>query len=571
MFRLFLFFLVVASLALMFSWVADRPGIVTLDWMGTSYEVSLMVALSVLVALIAAILFVWGILRGLIRTPSLISRFFQTRRRDRGYQALSRGLIAASSGDVDTARSLARESGKLLKNEPLVNLLSAQTSLLEGNRDQARSSFQEMLGQENTKLVALRGLFLEAERQGQTEAARHYAIEAANEAPSLPWAGTAKLRYQAFDGDWDEALKTLEANRAAGLIEKDKAKRQRAVLLTAKAYVEEPADPDAAIRLSRDAHKLSKNLVPAAVIHARAAGRQGDIRSASKILETVWKIEPHPELAEAYVNVRTGDSAHDKLKRASRLAKLRANHPEGSLAVCQAAIDALEWETARKAIEPVLTSHLSERACMLMADIEEGQHGDKGRMRDWLARAVRAPANPAWTADNQVSEAWLPVSPVTGEIDAFEWKVPVEQLGVEETVITIEEIARMNEAPTQTEETIVEADTVVEAIDDDDVVEAEEIKDETDPDEHDKVAETKDLQSASSSTESKNAEASPENSDSEKEDPEVKPNGKPQPDADPEPVSGAKSGTVEFPLDRRPDDPGVDPEKVPEKKGFKLF
>ena len=105
MFRLFLFFLVVAALALMFSWVADRPGIVTLDWMGTSYEVSLMVALSALVALIAAILFVWGILRGLIRTPSLISRFFQTRRRDRGYQALSRGLIAASSGDVDAARS----------------------------------------------------------------------------------------------------------------------------------------------------------------------------------------------------------------------------------------------------------------------------------------------------------------------------------------------------------------------------------------------------------------------------------------------------------------------------------
>ena len=571
MFRLFLFFLVVASLALMFSWVADRPGIVTLDWMGTSYEVSLMVALSVLVALIAAILFVWGILRGLIRTPSLISRFFQTRRRDRGYQALSKGLIAASSGDVDAARSLAKESGKLLKNEPLVSLLSAQTSLLEGKRDEARTSFQEMLGQENTKLVALRGLFLEAERQGQTEAARHYAIEAAREAPSLPWAGIAKLRYQAFDGDWDEALKTLELNRAAGLIDKEKAKRQRAVLLTAKAYTEEPADPDAAIKLARDAHKLSKDLVPAAVIYARAAGRQGDIRSASKILETAWKIEPHPELAEAYVNVRTGDSAHDKLKRANRLAKLRTNHPEGSLAICQAAIDALEWETARKAIEPVLTNHLSERACLLMADIEEGQHGDKGRMRDWLARAVRAPADPAWTADNQVSEAWLPVSPVTGEIDAFEWKVPVEQLGEEETVITIEEIARMNEAPAEAAETIVEVEAVVDAIDDD-VVEAEEIKDEPIAGEHDNVAEAEDLQSDSSSTESENVEeASPEISDSAKEDPEVKPNGKTRSDAEPDPASGAKSGTVEFALDRRPDDPGVDPDKVPEKKGFKLF
>ena len=29
--------------------------------------------------------------------------------------------------------------------------------------------------------------------------------------------------------------------------------------------------------------------------------------------------------------------------------------------------------------------------------------------------------------------------------------------------------------------------------------------------------------------------------------------------------------TVKFPLDRRPDDPGVDPEKAPAKKGFGLF
>ncbi len=560
MFRSLLFLLIVAALALMFSWVADRPGIVTLVWQGTNYEVSLMVALSALVALIAVILFIWGMVRGLIRTPSLISQFFQTRRRDRGYQALSRGLIAASSGDVDTARSLARESGKLLKNEPLVSLLSAQTALLEGKRDEARVNFQAMLGQDNTKLVALRGLFLEAERQGESEAARHYAIEAAAEAPSLPWAGIAKLRYQAVDGDWDEALKTLEANRAAGLIDREKAKRQRAVLLTAKAYVEEPADPDTAVRLSRDAHKLAKDLVPAAVIHARAAGRQGDIRSASKILEAAWKIEPHPELADAYVNVRSGDAAQDKLKRATRLAKLRTNHPEGNLAVCQAAIDALDWDTAREAIEPVLTNHISERACLLMAEIEEGEHGDKGRMRDWLSRAVRAPADPAWTADGQVSETWLPVSLVTGEIDAFEWKVPVEQLDAEETVITLEDIARMNEAPAGDEEKAIEveidADSPAESAVD--IIDAEEIVEEAETVEVDPVE-----------PEGENASAPDEKPDVAEENVETKPNGKPEPE--PENASGTKSGTVEFALDRRPDDPGVDPEKVPDKKGFKLF
>ena len=45
------------------------------------------------------------------------------------------------------------------------------------------------------------------------------------------------------------------------------------------------------------------------------------------------------------------------------------------------------------------------------------------------SKAVRAPRDPAWVADGVVSEQWAPVSPVTGRLDAFEWRAPVERLG----------------------------------------------------------------------------------------------------------------------------------------------
>ena len=48
-------------------------------------------------------------------------------------------------------------------------------------------------------------------------------------------------------------------------------------------------------------------------------------------------------------------------------------------------------------------------------------------MRQWLARALRAPRDYAWVADGFVSEHWAPFSPVSGRIDAFEWKAPVER------------------------------------------------------------------------------------------------------------------------------------------------
>ena len=44
---------------------------------------------------------------------------------------------------------------------------------------------------------------------------------------------------------------------------------------------------------------------------------------------------------------------------------------------------------------------------------EDGR-GDKGRAREWLARAVRAPSDPMWVIDGAASPYWTPISPVTG-------------------------------------------------------------------------------------------------------------------------------------------------------------
>ena len=429
MLRVLLFLLLVFVVGFGFAWFADRPGDVMLQWQGNSYQTSLMVVLVGVVALVALVMITWWLLRSVLDSPRLVSRFFHRRRRDQGYQALTRGLIAANSGDAGAARRYTKESTRLLGRGPLVDLLDAQSSLLEGKREDARARFEAMLEDDQTRLVALRGLYLEAERQGASEAARHYATEAHKAAPTLAWAGNAKLRYSSLDGDWEGALATLEANRLAGLIGKEEARRQRAVLLTAQAMSEEPADPVKAAKLAREAHKLAPDLVPAAIIGARALARNSDIGRAAGMIETVWKKEPHPDLAGAYVHLRIGDSAADRLKRAKKLAALRPNHPEGSLAIAESAIDAKEWRLARETMKGVLSTRPTERACLLMADIEEGEFGDKGRMRDWLSRAVRAPKDAVWTADGYVSEKWLPVSPLTGRIDAFEWKVPVEQLG----------------------------------------------------------------------------------------------------------------------------------------------
>lgn len=431
MFRLAIFLLLLFAFAIGFAWLADRPGSVTVEWpwLGAIVEVTLLKAMVALAALVVAMMLIWWIVSAVLHSPQAFGRWQAGRRRDKGYSALSRGLVAAGAGDAPAARKLSKESARYLEEEPLVALLDAQTALLEGEHDKARTKFEQMLERDETKLLGLRGLYVEAEQLGETEAAAHFAEEAVGLAPATPWAARAVLKTQALAGEWRKALETLDRNRSSGLTEKAEYASKRAVLLTALARDEETTKPDDAKNHALAAHKLDPSLVPAAVTAARLSSRTGDMRKAAKILEAAWKQEPHPEIADVYVHLRQGDSALDRLKRARNLTEKRSNHSEGQYAIARAALDAGEWSEARTAMEAVLRNGATERACLLMADIEEAEHGDRGRVREWLARAVNAPRDPVWTADGIVVEEWAPVSPISGRIGAFEWKVPVEQLG----------------------------------------------------------------------------------------------------------------------------------------------
>jgi HemY protein len=447
MIRVLLYVVAVFLFAAGFVWLAERPGELLVTWQGYEIRTSVMVAAVGAAALIAAIAFVGAVIRAIVQTPQTVGNFIGARRRDRGYRALSRGMVAVGAGDTRAARRAAQESQSLLGDkEPLVMLLSAQAAQIAGDGAVARSAFTSRSEHPETRVLGLHGLFVEARRQGEHAAARHFAEEAANIAPRVAWAGQALFDYQAQAGDWPAALSTLGANATAGTVERDRAVRLRAVLLTAQAMEREAGAPDEARKLALEAHQLAPDLVPAAAVAARLLIRAGDQRRASRVLEATWKLSPHPDIADTYAAVRPGDSTHDRLKRLRHLAELRPNHPEGAMAIARAAIDAHEWQAARDALGGTIRVNPTERVCLLMAEIEEGEHGDQGRVRSWLTRSLTAPRDPMWTADGRVFDRWAPVSPVSGRVDAFEWKVVTDRLPPR-SVVELEAPAAREEEP----------------------------------------------------------------------------------------------------------------------------
>ena len=402
-----------------------------ITWQGQQIEMSLMVAVSAVVALIAIIMFVWWLIKSLLTSPQVVTRYFRARKRDRGYQALSTGLIAASAGDAAIARKMTQRTSGLLSadQESLIHLLDAQTALIEGNNEAAREKFEAMVDDPETRELGLRGLYMEARRLGATEAAQHYAEQAAELAPHLPWAAEAALGYRSAEGAWDDAIRLLEKQRVARVLGKAEADRRKAVLLTARGMDKlEKGDIAGARADAVEANRLAPGLVPAGVTAAQALFRENNLRKGSRLLEKLWKTAPHPDVAEAYVRARPGDSTLDRLKRAQKLQSIKRNHVESAYTVARAALDAQELTLARENAETAARLGAREGIYLLLADIEEADTGDQGRVRHWLAQAVRAPRNSTWTTDGYVSEHWAPVLPVSGRLDAFEWKVPVEQI-----------------------------------------------------------------------------------------------------------------------------------------------
>ena len=411
--------------AALIAWILSLSGTLTLEVGGYSMQPRLGTAVFMLLALLTVAIVLWTLLRRLFGLPRYLARRNHARRREQGVEALGDGFIALAAGDAVTARSLAREARARLPANAAARLLEARADLALGDMPAARENYRTLIADDKTALAALAGLYEQAQAQNRDQAALTFARKAAALAPATGWASAAVFADVARRGAWGEALDMVAAEPASTRDEKAARRRRQAVLETALARDLEISDPPGALDHAAAALRLLPDFVPAALISARLQAHRGEPRRAMSLLRRVWRATGHPQIAELYAHVVPGASAVERLKRVRELVDPTPSHRGAAVVLARAAIEAYEWSVARNALASFASAEPSQAVCLAMAEIEEGQNGDAGKAREWLARAVRAPRDPVWTADGVTADEWEPISPVSGRLDAFEWKVPV--------------------------------------------------------------------------------------------------------------------------------------------------
>lgn len=425
MIRLILYFALIAGVAIGLAWVADRPGSVSVQWLGYDLRTSVFIGALVLIVFFAAlVLAVWlGILTW--TAPRRIARRLERRKRRLGHEALRRGIFAAGAGDRLATLKAGAVAKRNIPEEPLTLLLEAQSAQLNEDAIASRQAFERMLERPEMVELGLRGLYIEAKKAGEQDAAKQFAERALAANPSLTWSSAALLDMQCRDGDWRAALKTLGIAKQNRHLSKAEADKRRAILLTALATELEDVQQSKALAYAVEAYGLNPSLIPAAVIAGRVLAAQGNVSRATKLIGQAWRVTPHPDLALIYAHARTGDSPKDRLARVKTLAASGPENIEADIAVAVAAIEANEWSTARSVLDKHLGNSPPARICRLMARIEAGENRDAGRAREWLAKAARGAPDPMWVAsDGSVSSEWRPMSPASGMLEVFEWKTP---------------------------------------------------------------------------------------------------------------------------------------------------
>ncbi|MFO1039624.1 MAG: heme biosynthesis HemY N-terminal domain-containing protein [Geminicoccaceae bacterium] len=425
MFRLIIFLVVAALLALGAHWIVEHPDVIHLEVQGQPLKIHHTVAIVAAIAIGAVVLYeLFRVLRWL---PERIRSSRQSSQKIRGLQELADGLVAVAAGDLGSAKAHHRTAEKLLPNTGAVTFLSAQTAQLEGKEDVAHLKFHQMLRTQDTELLGLRGLLAQSMKTGDQKEALELARRAYRRNPSVPWVLTTLFELLARDEQWNEALGIVSEMGNRGVISDAEMKRRRAILYhmaAKKALAEDRIDE--ALSQERKAVANGPAFVPAVVTAADLSVRQGRRRNAAKMIEDAWRVAPHPDLAKAFARLEDKETPAQRVQRFQfRLSGLQANNLETHVALADLALQARDFDLARAELEKAMSLEPTARVYRMMADLERAQ-GNAAKAQDWLSRALDAPPDRAWICEdtNEVLSEWAPFGS-GGRFDSVQWAQPM--------------------------------------------------------------------------------------------------------------------------------------------------
>ncbi len=408
-------------------WLANRPGTIDISWQGWIIEttVGFATACLIILVIITAVVYHWW--RRLISLPKIVRKYHKEQQKNRGFQAVTRGLIAVAAGDDITANRQAKKASVLLHDQPLTQLLSAQAALMKGDQSSAKEHFTALLENPEGAFFGLRGLLTNALQRGDTAEALKIARQAHEKEPKRPWIVKILFDLETRATNWQKAHDLLPKAVKLGSFSKKEAHEHEAAILIAESIAAENIGQiDEALKLAKKAYKKRTDFIPAILQIAQLHLKMGKKTLAEKLIKTTWKHIPHPQLADFWAYMRQDHLPLDQVKWAEKLVAVNPDHIESRIALIKAAMKASLWGVARTQLTAALKNAPTKRVYHLFAQLEQKENHDDSQARHWLEKMTEADPDAKWVCQNTgaIFGEWTPLSPADHSFNSLKWQIP---------------------------------------------------------------------------------------------------------------------------------------------------
>jgi len=216
-------------------WLVQTPGKVEIVWRGYLIETSA----AALLLFLALILLLWTVVyrlwRGFVSMPAVYRRYKIAVSREKGYRAVTDGLVAVAAGDGVAAEKFSRRAESMIPGTPLTRLLTAQSALMNGDAPRARREFANLLEDGSAAFFGVRGLLNETLAEGNYSEALDLIRRADELQPRRLWVVRSLFDLETRNREWLKAEKTLRRAEKLGVFTKEQAIRHRQAIWTALA------------------------------------------------------------------------------------------------------------------------------------------------------------------------------------------------------------------------------------------------------------------------------------------------------------------------------------------------
>ena len=344
--------------------------------------------------------------------------------KEKGYDAFMNGMIAIVNKDFKKAVIENRKVAKYLNDSTLHLLLKSETLKIEKKFEELSNTYEEMIANEKTKILGLRGLMEQYLRSQDYHHALIYGENLFKISPNIEKLYDTLVYIIGKTSNWQNLLSINEKAFSMKIIDKNIFSINKSIAFYEIAKIKKLDSQKEALKLMEKALDLRKNFAPYNSFYIDLLILNNKLNFARKFVSKIWNFSPHPDY-KPKIKALSEKLNIDYDIFVKEITMNTKNQLESKILKAESLIYNEKWEAAKNELSPLLEHKPKKEICLLMSKIEEGDTNDPQKIDAWISRANYGEISNIWVCriTNISQENWSSVSN-GGYFNSLEWTKP---------------------------------------------------------------------------------------------------------------------------------------------------